>query len=180
VHPLTRSVAASEKATRLLHRSPESNPEGIIQPPLAEAVVEMRKPFGTPRAMPQSEDETTPLARIAAKVVLPLLPMLSPPAAQSYSGEETRSSTPIHGSLALDLKSTIRPVIPAERPLGEKPQTSQTDVSQSTVSTVRLTIGRIVVKAGPPAGPAASRPVSTRRQPSVLLSDYLARHGRNK
>ena len=99
-------------------------------------------------------------------------------ARQSPRPVKTPESSP--RSPALDSNSIIRPVVTSSAILGEKTGTYKSESVESTVPTVRLTIGRLVVKASPPVAPAASSSVSTRRQPSVSLSEYLAQHGRNK
>jgi hypothetical protein len=74
----------------------------------------------------------------------------------------------------------IRPVIAAEPIMRGMIHTSDEDASESSTPTVRLTIGRIVVKAAPQAAPTPSAPVPSRRQAPVSLSDYLGRHRRNQ
>ena len=83
------------------------------------------------------------------------------------------------GMHELDPGSIIRPVIAAGSMLRERTPVSDVNASKSTVPTVHLTIGRIVVKGIPPAALPPFSPVSARRQAPVSLSDYLARHRRN-
>jgi hypothetical protein len=74
----------------------------------------------------------------------------------------------------------IRPVIAVQPVPDGGTQNPNDTASQSLPTTVRLTIGRIVVKAVPPAASAPSTLVSTRRPAPVSLGDYLARHRRDR
>jgi hypothetical protein len=102
------------------------------------------------------------------------------------TGADTRQSLKRSGKAEpspdwpdLHSDSFIRPVIAAAPLPGDGTQGSADNASESSATTVRLTIGRIVVKAVPPASSTPSAPVS-RRQASVSLSDYLARHRRSQ
>ncbi len=80
----------------------------------------------------------------------------------------------------LNSKSFIRPVLGAESLLDSAALSSRSSADEQASPTVHLTIGRIVVRAAPPAVPATSRPAPIRRQPAVSLHDYLNRHGGDK
>jgi hypothetical protein len=101
------------------------------------------------------------------------------------TGADTRQPSKLSGTVmaltgspGLDSGSLIRPIIAAAPLPGDGIQTGGS-ASESAAPTVRLTIGRIVVKAVPPVSSTPSAPVS-RRQASVSLSAYLARHRRGQ
>ena len=175
ISPQTPAVDSLESilAAPLSHVDPSRQPQSApraeraqAQPAQSPAVL---RPAPIPAIDPGPMDAAEPVAPAAQRPPGASDPR---PAPQPEIAAEQPLFTP-----ELNPKSFIRPVLGADLPLDSTALSSRSGTDETAIPTVRLTIGRIVVKTASTTAPAASRPASIRRQPAISLHDYLNRHG---
>ena len=192
-HPETETAAPPSNPARL-EAGKKLPASGRVEPELVRAVLPAAENPGGLQPNPDPRSERTSPQPTELPTIPGPAPAVSRPATlPSVIGErqpttkQARPASKVEGTEAQspypavsDPSDAIRPVLRAEPPLEKKAPAGRVGSDEPALPSLRLTIGRIVVKAAPPVAPAVPRPASARRQPAVSLMDYLNRHGGSK